>query len=519
MLTRPRRQPGEEGATAVIIAAAMVLLMGFAAIAVDNGVVLDERRQDQNAADAAALSAGVAARVAPTQTGCASSGSIERTAACNGAVVAMDTVAKNLDVPFLESDFADTSRCGNAAFPSEYHTGGSNDGVVPKTSTADIVCIRFNENLSRVRIVLPVVDVDTTFGRILGRDSVPVSAVSEAELTLGGPGNILPFAVGPTGAAQSHSCVFEPGSGLNDGPCDGPADGNFGYLMSYLYGNSELGTPIACGSAGGLNDSTRIAASLAKGSDHAFLTTDLVPGTANDLVWCPNTNQPIDNVDVRTGGFASAVENGLTRSALGTEGRLLCKDQTGAEPLWLDPPLDSIGCEPINNLHADDLDDTPPWTFLNSVTEVSPAGACSGVSSTSAMTSCLDAWKAWPGTHTEDLFSLDIATSPRFGWVPLLNTDPQTGGSGTYDIIDFQPVYLHTVYLKCSGPSSCDVAFIPGEPNVPTCTDLVTSCGWPSNGKKAIDAVTSFMVPRSALPSPLSDFPFDTSQASYNLSE
>lgn len=513
----------QRGASAVLIAASMLVLLGFAAIAVDSGLVLDERRQDQNAADAAALSAGLATRIAPTQTGCLASGTVERTSACNGGVVALDTIFKNLDTVVTEADFADGARCGNSAFPAEYHIGGSNTGIVPQTATNQLLCIRFNENLSKVRVLLPLIAVDTTFGRILGRDQVPVSAVSEAELTQGGPENILPFAVGPTGAGQSHSCVFEPGSGLNDGPCDGPDDGNFGYLMSYLYGDPVRGTPIACNSAGGLNDSTRIAASLAKGSDHSFLTAALVPGVANDQAECPNQNQSIDQVDVRTGGFASAVENGLTAASnLGTEGRNLCKTGQPDEPSWLDPPLNSTGgCVDVNNQYPEDIDHTPLWDFIASgITETVPANACSGVTDTAGMEACLDGWKAFVGTHTEDLFELTIEAAPRFGWVPLLNADPNTGGSGFYDIIDFQPIYLNTTYLKCSGPNSCDVVHIPGEGTAGTaCTDLVTSCGWPSNGNKAIDGVTAFMIPRDALPSPLSDFPFDLNQFEYNLSE
>lgn len=519
------RSRNESGATAVLIAASMLVLIGFAAIAVDSGLVLDERRQDQNAADAAALSAGLGARVAPTQPGCQASGSLEQTAACNGAVVAMDTVFKNLDVVLTEADFADNARCGNAAFPSEYHVGGSNTGVVPETASNDIYCIRFTENLDKVRVVLPLINVDTTFGRVLGRDQIPVSAIAEADVTFGGPGSILPFAVGPTGAAQSHACVFEPGPGINGAPCDGPDDGNFGYLMSYLYGDDVLGTPVACGSGGGYTDSERIAASIAKGSDHFFLTDPLVPGTANDLAECPNKNQPIDEVDVRTGGFASAAQTGLFESALGTEGRLLCKDGDAAEPLWLDPQLDSEDCEEVGTTqHSEDIDDSDLWEYLDTpVTEVTTPGVCNSVDDTAEMIACLDSWKAWEaanGPHADDLFDADIATSPRFGWVPLLNADPNTGGAGFYLITDFQPVYLWTSYFKCSGPNNCDVIFTPSANNPGTaCTGIVESCGWPYNGNKSIDGQTAFMIPRSALPSPLSDFPFDQDQVSYNLSE
>lgn len=47
----------ETGAAAVLVAAAMLVLMGFAAVAIDGGLGFDERRSAQNAADHAALTA------------------------------------------------------------------------------------------------------------------------------------------------------------------------------------------------------------------------------------------------------------------------------------------------------------------------------------------------------------------------------------------------------------------------------------------------------------------------------
>ncbi|MEE9177907.1 MAG: pilus assembly protein TadG-related protein, partial [Acidimicrobiia bacterium] len=44
----------DRGATALLVALAMVMLMGFAAVAVDSGLGFDERRQQQSAADVGA---------------------------------------------------------------------------------------------------------------------------------------------------------------------------------------------------------------------------------------------------------------------------------------------------------------------------------------------------------------------------------------------------------------------------------------------------------------------------------
>ena len=54
-----RRMNGDEGATAIIVALVLVVLLGISAIALDGGNLIWERRQLQNSADAAALSMAI----------------------------------------------------------------------------------------------------------------------------------------------------------------------------------------------------------------------------------------------------------------------------------------------------------------------------------------------------------------------------------------------------------------------------------------------------------------------------
>jgi hypothetical protein len=51
------REEGEKGAVAITVAIAMLVLLGFAALAIDGGLGFDDRRGTQNAADNAALAA------------------------------------------------------------------------------------------------------------------------------------------------------------------------------------------------------------------------------------------------------------------------------------------------------------------------------------------------------------------------------------------------------------------------------------------------------------------------------
>lgn len=67
MITRQKSQ--ESGQILIVLAVALVALLGFTALAIDVGMVYSDRRYDQNVADAAALAGANAAIKAMTQAG------------------------------------------------------------------------------------------------------------------------------------------------------------------------------------------------------------------------------------------------------------------------------------------------------------------------------------------------------------------------------------------------------------------------------------------------------------------
>lgn len=502
----------ERGASAILIALSMLVFMGFAAIAVDGSMAIDERRQEQAGVDAGALSAGLSAQASPVQTGCSGSGL--SLAACNGAVVAMEIINQNADTPYTASAFDNPTLCSNSAFPPEFQSSGG--GRISVVNSQSLDCIRWTSNLDKVHVILPITQVATTFGRLMGRTSIAVNAKAEAEAVIKHPGQVIPFVVGPTGAAANLGCLYQPTNGIAQPPCMGSEAGNFGYMKPYLYGDDIFNTPIECSSS---VVQPGIAASLAKGADHIYALNPSVPGIANDRFHCANKNQLIDEIDVRTGATAGAIEEGALGLVFGTEGRLRCKDGDSTEPSWFDPLLSSSACADVNNNHAEDLDSTPLWDFIDPGAASESGGACnSSISNRSGMEACLAAWRAW-GAHTIPLFTTDLATSPRFAWVPRVNIDPFSGGSGFYTIEEFLPVYLQTIYLRCSGGGGCDVAFDPGQTASGPCAGFGENCGWPSSGNKNLDAMSAFNLRKDMLPFPLSDFPGEPGQISYNLSE
>ena len=504
----------ERGVTAILVALSLLVLLGFAAIAVDSGIALDERRQEQSGVDAGVLSAGIMAQASPVQTGCSGSGL--SLAACNGAMVAIEIINQNADTPYAMSAFDNATLCADSAFPVEFRSSGggrisaATDGAVSRT----LDCIRWTSNLSKVHIILPVTQVGTTFGRVLGRLSIAINANAEAEILIKNPGQVIPFVVGPGGAGANVNCLFEPPSGISAPPCDGPTSGNFGYMLPYLYGDATFGTPTNCSST----SQDGISSGLAIGADHIYALNPSVPGIANDRDHCANKNQLIDEIDVRTGGTSNPVQVGALGSIFGKEGRLLCKDGDSTEPNWFDPLLDSAACVNVSNNLPETVDSTPLWGFIDPGAAAESSGACnSGISSRGAMAACLAAWRGWPVTHAVDLFTADLATSTRFAWVPRVNADPGSGGSGFYTIEEFLPVYLQTIYLNCNS-NLCAVAFDPGQSSSGACVGFGEACGFPMNGNPSLDAMSAFILRKDMLPVPLSDFPGEPGQAVYNLS-
>ena len=87
MITRVREAwtgRNDSGVTAVLVAMMMFLLMGFAAVAVDSGILFSDRRQQQSAADGGALAAVQFAKTGLPTVECTGLSGTAR-AACRGA--------------------------------------------------------------------------------------------------------------------------------------------------------------------------------------------------------------------------------------------------------------------------------------------------------------------------------------------------------------------------------------------------------------------------------------------------
>lgn len=488
----------DRGATAVLVALSALVLMGFVALAVDSGILFSDRRQQQSAADGGALAAVQFAR---TETTVECSGSGAALAACRGAEEAIAVVNGTLNNRYSDADWA---AC-------------TDSNALPFASSLSPCISYINDGLQEVRVRLPGTDVDTPFGGVIGSSSAQVGAFAHARADLNQSADILPFAVGPTGAGQTQSCLFaQTPPQLDVHPCEGSVSGNFGKLDLSLYGNSTLGTPEICGNA---MPQQKMATNIALGADHPLEEEFETAGTVNEVTNCPILTNPVDNIPTQTGN--AGIEQGLFHSVPtpALEGRLRCKDGDAQELA----NKTSVACEDVWTQLPEQLDDTPLWHFIDPANDlVSAECPKPGITNRAEMDDCLTAWKGI--SPTGPLFLDSIRTSPRFAAVPILDTDPSTG-TGDYDIIDFKPLYLETIYVDCNA-FRCDLVHSPGEdnPTPPGCPDPITDdtshCSVPSSipGNNKLEALSAFMIDLDMLPTSITDhFPGEPGTIVYNL--
>ncbi len=469
----------ERGSALILVAASLLVLMGFAAIVVDGGMGFSERRQAQSGVDFASLAALQEAVSCPSP--CTLQASVD-----NGAAEAMDRVAGNL--PGRSLDWS-VGVCTDPNRPAKF---------VHVATTTD--CVSFTENLEESRVMLPPDTVSTSFGRVLGIDSMTIRVAAEAKQDLETSASVIPLTLGGAGP---DVCLYSNQAPQSIPPCNGPSDGNFGYLDIALYGNSELGTPSTC-TDGTAND--RIAVNIIIGSDHS-ITEYLAPDpVVNDHSTCPNRSEDINELEVKTGSPKGGITKGMIEGTPAhmdgepippAEGRLEC-NSTSANA--------SVECR--NNIRGLNLDHTGLWEFLDT-------GKCpTAVASEThiEMANCLDNWNA---ATDGPIFTEDIANHPRFAAVPRFASYPTNGTSAAYKVVEFVPVWIETIFFDCNS-NKCDTIHSPGEPHPtgpPACPnpiqDAVWNCGWNDNsGPTAVEALTAFRLDLDMLPLSISeDFP------------
>lgn len=505
-LIRLRMRRDETGAVLVIFALIFVVLLLFAALAVDLGAAWAQRTMAQSAADASVMAAAseYLRPAPPDETGVFD--------------LVNDYANSNLSGPALEFD--DWAACVDDGRPSDYVPLGS-DGtwVYPGSGgTASLVdCIslkQLNNEPAILRVRLPTSEVPTSFARLIGIETIPVAAFAEAEIRYSESAMILPFSL-PSNPNPTE-CLGTPPSGLlpsDEAPCTGPNQGNFGMIDSPWFGNPDppFGTDVdSCPKDPNFKD--RTPTNLALGLDHIITAwPDSIAEPPPPIGTSLGNNHPgadsCDNVSSSLPPYVLLTETGNTQTGseimhdgfLGsgfgnvpTDGRLRQLPAAGSVGELTGENLASQRLTIRTTNSSIDVDNVGLWEYLDR--DQNPPGDChwgefdgkTGRDLTDQMLRCITVGTdpftgATVNPDPAPKFTDDILGSPRFALVPVLNyARGAQFGSKWWGVISLQPVYIQTTWYTCGNPTG-DCLFEPDDfgtyvhPNTPPPTTTTTT--------------------------------------------
>jgi len=428
----------ERGATALIIAGTMVLIMGILAVAIDIGFGQAERRIDQTGADAAALA-----------------GSLELVISeeADGLVAALDRVYAIVDTNLGRTvDYALWAGCTDTS--ALFYTTLSDLGA---SNGSD--CVSLSEDFNTFRVRIPDQVLDTYFAGLVGSDSVSVNAAAEAQRNaeFGGGGNV-PFYVLDGTSVGTELCIKTGTTGSS--ACGSPSSGNFGDFEPYFYGpvGGDLSTICDKG-----NTPNPLARAVAMGVDHEFSRFAPFPGGTERVngSWCaggvpgpllPNTIQP-------GGGYVpNEITDGLVKGATWPTGqpfpgRLRRSDsQVTAQDLG------------TASIFGFQIDNRPLWDYIDQGLPGLPM-ECMAFSTIGHATDLADydakrlmlldcmaeALAASPDPLR--IFTSEILDTPRLGAAPMIHEDfPPPNNSFHMHIQGLNPVFIESVYAEITNP-------------------------------------------------------------------
>ena len=220
----------------VFTALLLVVLMIFAALALDLGGLYNARRNDQNAADTSAL--GGAQSLGDTNT--------------NLIAEVKSLATSTLGVTLTAAQW---NSCAAIADPDPIDTALSGAN-----------CITTNGARTQLQVRIPTRQLNAVFGRVAGVNAFDHDAFAIAGLVSSGFGNVLPFGMPVNaGGGDGYDCIKAGSSGTSVEPCGGASSGNFGYVDFGMFGNDDVGTSVDCGNGG---HRPRSANNMAVGVDH-----------------------------------------------------------------------------------------------------------------------------------------------------------------------------------------------------------------------------------------------------------
>lgn len=509
----------ERGATATLLAGSMMLLLGVAAVVIDISLGFNERNRDQMAADNAVMAGALdKSEFLAEQTTIESVMTIARANLRNIYGTGPD------DPAWVElwRSCADVDNPGWDPLPEPAGWAGVS---TPTASVGTLDCVSQTSSLLRVRI--PDQLTETSFGKVLGFQSVSTHAVAIAKSEINSPvPPVVPFGI--SGAAGSGElCFVSSSTGTVAPPCSGPSAGTFGTVLSELFGDfvgvPDCGNPtatqtIAVNTAIGIDhlidvwpntDGVVVAGSSHPGDGLVLDTLVETNRDACDLVGghaVPVDGIPLNTVLVDTGFPSGAVESGLVSndtfyghgsrlqrwSEVGNPNRtVVAKRGGGGTVKWV-------------------LDNRGPWYYLAPGAEaVDLSCGRAGYatlptygpgSKVERFNTCLSAYVSTSPPSTIVLFDESIGDSPRFVWAPQFWYQLSTTGLSWQPVREFRMSFLGGVWFKGGSPADI-LVFYPDEEFDDTVGPELCLKNGPDNCHQlSLWQISAWVLPDSAIP-------------------
>lgn len=479
-MSRARRGSRERGAVLAMTLILLLVLLGFAAFAVDLGAQYNLRRQGQSAADAAVLAGGWTL----LETG-------DPQAVLDGV---QDRVAEVMNRPIDASAWAACTDVANYGDDGG-HTAASL-GLTPSTE-----CLSFSVDFERVRVRVPPQTLETHFAQVFGVDETSATAAAEASVVGEHPeygGYALPFVALAGTTAGTQVCIRDssasdpaplmqgnglntpPGPSTSPDPCDSTAypsaSSTFGTYNPWEYGTCTQGpgnSSILRAMAHGIDHPTGVFGKktppppvppfpdVLDAGDSSGMES-LRQSTHGDvrIQGADQCKKPLPNtLDLDTGLTAGGLRCGIlsekaTDTCLGLTARL----QRGSY---------------VQNEHTfagENMDNTPLWEFFDQdnigsqpqkCQELAAATAGPGAADDSAswdfydkfewLIECITAWDSEDPT----LLDISIGNSARFAFIPLV-AEAELDGPDHVHINSYVPVFIDRLYEKRANQDACD---------------------------------------------------------------
>jgi hypothetical protein len=487
------RRDRERGAVAILVAGSLILLMGIAAMAVDFGAGVNDRRQNQTAADTSAVA-----------------GALSMFNSQDLVNQALGRARSNLRVQYTDTEWRTLwQSCTDPARPANFVPVSA-----PSAWGGTLDCI--SRNSAFLRVTLPTQIYDTAFGGVVGMTELRTGATAVATIMSEKGTGLLPFAVRGN-VSTGEVCLDSGTGGSSVPPCDGSEAGSFGNIAPPLFGDPFIGSPQRCSNQTSANNNVAVA--IAMGMDHiiyhfpethwntsTWLRTD---NTSNNVVRSnPNTfidecievpgadmalpvdgvGNPINTVWVDTGNNTKAdVTKGLVSTSTFFDGKGARLWRVPNDPNWPTDRVYSAGEIWV-------LDDRPLWDFLVPNANAPASCAPGAVSDTADMLKCLFDYQAAVSnpTHPGVIFSDDLLLSPRFGVAPQLWHTNLGSGQSLRPVETFRPVFINRILFK--GKNSNLVEWYPDGVDEPVCEVFKDECN-----PLTVDQVTAFVLPKGSV--------------------